>query len=192
MHPTWRMDSAASAPRAPPGPTLEEIYVEHGDFVWRTLARFGVSEPDRPDELHEVFVVAHRRLPEFRGDASITTWLFGIARRVASSYRRRGHRTREVPCERPYDGHVAPDQLEDEVARRQARARLERILQGMTLDQRAVFVMFEIDGLKGQEIADMMGCPVQTIFSRLRRARAAFERDVGQLHAAPERTGVDP
>lgn len=166
---------------------VSTLYRQHGDFVYKTLARFGVPEDDRPDQVHEVFVVVHRQLAGYRRDAAITTWLFAIARRVAAGYKRRAYRVREQPTADPTNGRVSEDSPEDNVERRRAKARMDEILDRMSLDQRAVFVMFEIDGMTGQEIADVMGCPLQTVFSRLRRARDVFERHVGRLRASEER-----
>ncbi len=166
---------------------LTALYKEHGDFVYKTLARFGVPEADLGDQLHEVFVVVQRRLASFRREAKITTWLYAIARRVAAAYRRRAHRIREVPRTEPHAGQVSKDSPEHNTERARARSQLETILNKMSLDQRAVFVMFEIDEMTGQEIATLLDCPLQTVFSRLRRARETFERNVARLRAADER-----
>lgn len=156
--------------------SADELVERHGDFVFRTLGRFGVPEADRADMGQEVFMVALRRGADARKD-KLEPWLFGIARRVASGYRRRAHRRHEqasdqLACE--------PDQApspEEAAARAEAVLRLERILDAMSLDQRAVFVMYEVEGRTGAEIAADMGVPVQTVFSRLRRARAVFEKE---------------
>lgn len=166
---------------------VRQVYDEHADFVWRTLARFGVPERDRADQTQEVFVVVHRQLASFRADAALTTWLYGIARRVAAGYRRRAYHRRETQDDGPAARSVSPDCPEETTERRRAQARMMAILDRMSLDQRAVFVMYEIDGLTGQEIADQLGCPLQTVFSRLRRARSVFEREVSRLRAQDTR-----
>lgn len=166
---------------------VRQVYDQHADFVWRTLARFGVPERDRPDQVQEVFVVVHRQLSSFRREASMTTWLYAITRRVAAGYRRRAYHRREAPEDTPHAKQVSPDCPEEEVERRRARARMLDILDRMNLDQRAVFVMYEIDGLTGQEIADQLSCPLQTVFSRLRRARGVFEREVARARAKDTR-----
>lgn len=163
------------------------LYRAHADFVYRTLARFGVPERDLPDQLHEVFVVVHRRIGDYRGDSAMTTWLFAIARRVAAGYRRRGYQAREEVRERPDSGQSGDDDPETNTERARARAQMDAILGRMTLDQRAVFVMFELDGMTGAEIATLMDCPLQTVFSRLRRARDTFERHVARIRAIEER-----
>src|SRR4051812_34339786 len=69
--------------------TFEEVYAAHVAFVWRVLRALGVAAEQLEDAAQDVFVIVHRRLPEFEGRSAITTWLFAIARRVASRYRRK-------------------------------------------------------------------------------------------------------
>lgn len=166
---------------------VHQVYRQHADFVWRTLARFGVPERDRADQTQEVFVIVHRQLPSFRQDAALTTWLYEIARRVAAGYRRRAYHRRESVQDAPDLGSTSADEPEQAAERRRARERMTAILDRMSLEQRAVFVMYEIDGFTGQEIADQIGCPLQTVFSRLRRGRAVFEREVARLRAQDTR-----
>src|SRR3954452_10421913 len=70
--------------------TFEEVYAQHVGFVWRVLRSLGVPPAQLEDAAQDVFVVVHRRLPEFEGRAAITTWLFAIVRKVAPKYSRRG------------------------------------------------------------------------------------------------------
>ena len=64
--------------------TFEEAYRAHFAFVWRSLRRLGIREEDAADTAQEVFIVVHRKLPEFAGHSKLTTWLYGICFRVAS------------------------------------------------------------------------------------------------------------
>ena len=68
--------------------TFEEAYRAHFAFVWRSLRRLGIREEDAADTAQEVFIVVHRKLPEFAGHSKLTTWLYGICFRVASERRR--------------------------------------------------------------------------------------------------------
>src|SRR5512132_2053673 len=67
-------------------PTFDAIYAAHVGFVWRVLRTLGVTDAQVEDAVQDVFVVVHRRLGEWEGRAAITTWLFAIARRVASAH----------------------------------------------------------------------------------------------------------
>ncbi len=168
-------------------PTLREVYDAHWEFVWRALRAHGVREADLEDQTHEVFLVVQRKLSEFEGRSRITTWLFSIAARVASDWRRRAHVRRERPSEVPADEVPSGDASgEDVVARRQARAALEWILDEMSAEQRVVFSLFELDGLSAEEIAPLVGASPNTVYSRLRLARRHFERSLTRLRARGE------
>src|SRR6478609_4057881 len=91
MRATVNGDGAVERAPAPvPGTrmTFEDIYRAHFAFVWRSLRRLGVREEDANDVAQEVFIVVHRKLPEFAGRSKVTTWLYGVCFRVASERRR--------------------------------------------------------------------------------------------------------
>lgn len=156
---------------------VERVHAAHADFVFRSLSRLGVREPDLLDMLQEVFVIVYRRAGSYDGTSKLTSWLFGICLRVAAGYRRKLHRRREQPLD---DQAVAasPDEQGPEHAAEalRARAELHAILDQMSLDKRAVFVMFEIDAMSCAEIASTLGLPLGTVHSRLHAARGEFER----------------
>jgi RNA polymerase sigma-70 factor (ECF subfamily) len=160
------------------------IHEENADFVWRMLQRMGVRDADVEDQLQEVFVVVHHRLHTFDGSARMTTWLFGICTRVAAAYRRRAYRRREeVVADVPEDGRVDEGDPEHAVIALQARARLLGILDLMDLEKRAIFVMFELDEVPCEEIAEMLGVPVGTVHSRLHAARKDFQAALTRFSA---------
>jgi len=165
-------------------PSVEQLYREHADFVWACLSRFGIRDRDLDDASQEVFVVVHRRLASFRGDAHVRTWLYAISLRVASGARRRGQRRREQQLE---DGFEALDleqpSAEDRLALAERQRALEAVLDELELEQRALLVMFEIDELACEEIASILGVPVGTVYSRLHSARRAFQKAVARFRA---------
>ena len=166
--------------KAPP-PDVSSVFNAHGQFVWLTLQRLGVRKADLDDMLQEVFVVVHRKIHTFDGQSKMTSWLFGICLRVASGYRRKAHIQREE-----LEGELSElqhdvESPEDLAERRAAQIVLNRILDGLSLEQRAVFVMFEIDGLACPEIAALLDVPVGTVYSRLHAARAEFKRAAARL-----------
>lgn len=166
---------------------VAEIYEAHADFVWKTLARMGVAEADRLDLTQEVFVVVQRRLHTLRADVKPTTWLFGICRRIASNERKRAFRSREVGSDAICEFESEAPLADEVVGRRQAQAALQTALQKLDVEQRAVFVMFEVDGLSCREIASSTGLPLGTVFSRLRLARRRVERAISALRAKEAR-----
>lgn len=164
-------------------PSFTALFTEHARRVWRTLRRLGVREADLEDVCQEVFMVVHRKLPEFRGDASITTWIYGICLRAASDHRRRAHVRREaLPGELPDREIDAPQ--EDAAARREALAELDRLLAELDEDKRAVFVLFDLEELPMAEVAHLVGCPPQTAYYRLYAARREIEGKIAARAAA--------
>jgi len=156
----------------------------HADFVWLSLQRLGVREADLEDLLQEVFVVVHRKLDTFDGRSRITTWLFGIAMRVASVHRRRAHVRREQPMEDLLDEALDPgDDPEQLASRKEGHAQLDAILGRMRLEKRAVFVMYEIEELSCEAIAEIVGVPVGTVYSRLHSARKEFQKALDKASA---------
>lgn len=166
------------------GPTFEEVYQEHFRFVWRSLRRLGVPESDASDAAQDVFLVVHRRLSDFEGRSRMTTWLYGICYRVARDRRRLAHVRRRVD-----DEEILEQKADDgadvaaEAERRQGLALLDALLDDLTLEQRAVFTLFELEGLTGEAIAEALEIPVGTVYSRLRLGREQFRKSLSRLHA---------
>jgi RNA polymerase sigma-70 factor (ECF subfamily) len=160
---------------------FEDVYRENVGFVWRSLRRLGVAESDAEDAVQDVFVVVHGKLDSFEGRSRLSTWLYGISMRVAQARRRRAHVRHEVleeTIEAATD--AAPS---DATHEREQMAFLEEALDAMPLEQRAVFTLFELDGMTCQEIADLVDIPVGTVYSRLRLGREAFRRAATRIQA---------
>jgi RNA polymerase sigma-70 factor (ECF subfamily) len=168
---------------------LAELYEANFDRVWRWLEGFGVRHADLEDAAQEVFLVAHRKLAEFDGRAKVTTWLFGIASRVASQFRRRAHVRREAGpdgLDAALDATPAPD---DAAAAAQWGAHVARILDGLDANKRIVFVLYELEELTLREIAELVGAPLQTVNSRLRAAREYFRAEAARLELRAREEG---
>ncbi len=177
----FRLDATKSQDAASGG--VSKIHAEHASFVWLTLQRLGVSDADVEDLLQEVFVVVHRRLSSFDGSAKMTSWLFGICLRVAAAHRRRAYFRRERSvAELPDLSSGAPNPEERAVVK-EAEGRLEAVLDRMDLEERALFVMYEIDELSCETIAEMLGVPIGTVYSRLHAARKAFRAELTRFEA---------
>ncbi|MBI5532843.1 MAG: sigma-70 family RNA polymerase sigma factor [Deltaproteobacteria bacterium] len=184
--------SASAAPLASSERSLNlvQIYEEHCDFVWRSLQRMGVGEENLDDVFQEVFVVVHKRLHTFDGSSRMTTWLYGICLRVASSWRRRAWFRRERPVDETPERASQPGKAGDDwMATQQAQRRVREVLDRMDLDKRAVFLMFEIEELSSEEIASILGVPVGTVYSRLYNARKQFQEILSRLEARAFRGG---
>jgi len=165
-------------------PSFRSIYEAEFDYVWQTLRRLGVRPSDVEDVAHDVFVTVHRKLDDYDAFRPLRPWLFGIAFRVASDYRRTSRFKREVfdsEPERQDTAPIADMQFEAKEAHRLVMAALETI----NLDQRAVFILHELDGQTIPEVASALGEPLNTIYSRLRLARKAFVTAVTRMQQTP-------
>lgn len=160
------------------------VYEEHFDFVWRSLHRLGVREADVPDALQEVYLVVFRRLGEFEGRAKMSTWLFRICMRVARDRQRLAHVRREQLDGEALDEHI--DEQCDAASlaeRKEDLAMLDAALARLDLDQRAVFVLFELEEMSGEQIAETLQIPLGTVYSRLRLGREVFRKTFARLQA---------
>jgi RNA polymerase sigma-70 factor (ECF subfamily) len=169
-------------------PSLEEVYDEWFDFVWRSARRLGVDEDATDDVVQDVFLVVHRQLPSFEGRSSLKTWLFGITRNVVRDHRRARRRRRpaEPLRESWVDGPKGAEPLERAV-RSEAAELLHRLLQSLDDDKREVFVLAELEQMSIPEIGAALSINVNTAYSRLRAARHAFNEAVARHRARDER-----
>ncbi len=168
--------------------TFEQVYDENVDYVWKTVCRLGVRGPAVEDAVQEVFVVVHRKLASFEGRSSMHTWLFQIARRVVHDHRRTVRRKERppLPNEPVQDlGAIAADESTspDATARRAEAARvLYELLDKLDTDKREVFILAEVEELAAPNIAQVLGINVNTVYSRLRLAREAFNLALARHH----------
>jgi RNA polymerase sigma-70 factor (ECF subfamily) len=158
------------------------VYGEHFGFVWRSLRALGVPAAATDDAAQDVFIVVHRRLDDYDARAPMRAWLFGIARNVARRHRERAQRDPGL--------HLVGEgrALDDTMQLREAATLVERFLDSLDDDQRAVFVLAQLEGLTAPEIAEALGVNPNTVYSRLRAARVKFERVVARRAAQERRT----
>jgi len=171
---------------APPALTLNVVYETHFDFVWRSARRLGVASLYVDDVVQEVFLVVHRRLGEFEGRSSLKTWLFGITRRIVRDQRRSARRKPSEPLgtfEPPDLGPAADVRMTQEEETRLLHALLDELDE----DKREVFVLAELEQMSGPEIAEALDVNLNTVYARLRAARAAFEQAATRYQARQRR-----
>ena len=151
----------------------------HLDFVLRSLRRLGVRDADVDDAAQEVFVVAARRLDDVL-EGRERAFLFGTATRVCSTRRRLARRRPEDPSGAGDEHAVAGPDPEELAELRRARALLDEILDGLGTELGPVFVLAELEERSVREIAERFGIPEGTVSSRLRVARAKFQRAIAR------------
>jgi RNA polymerase sigma-70 factor (ECF subfamily) len=162
-----------------PRPTFARLYEAQFSFAWRSARRLGTPDASIDDVVQEIFLVAHRQLPQFEGRSSIKTWVFGIVLNVVRAHRR-ALRAKHPHALRP-DAAADPERLPDttagpyELATQAEAARLvERLLDALDDDKREVFVLAELEQMSAPAIARAVAIPLNTVYSRLRLARQEF------------------
>ena len=143
-------------------------------LVWRSLRRFGVPEADVDDAAQHAFMTLSARLTEVTPGAE-RSFLLGTCQRLAANHRRKLARSREVADEEPDRRLGRGLDPEQAMVEKQRRHKLDEGLAELPLEQRAVFVLFELEGFGLREIAESLDIPLGTVTSRLRRAREKFE-----------------
>jgi RNA polymerase sigma-70 factor (ECF subfamily) len=168
---------------SPPSLTSRQVFDEHARYVYRVLRYFGVRSADLPDVCQDVFITVHRKIDTFEGRSSVRTWLYKISQRAASDYRRRASVRHEIVADT-----ASPElgQTDTTVGSRlEARSTLAFVLDQLDEDKRDVFVLYEIEGLTMREVSEVVGCPLQTAYSRLHAAR-----EIVAAAVEPERKDV--
>lgn len=154
-------------------PNIRALYETHAAFACRSLRRLGVAESDLDDALQEVFLVVYQRLSTYQECGKARSWLYSICTRTAYAQRRRSQRRRELLSSEPDAGAMPPPQLA-RVEQREALLLGQRLLARLSPEQREVFVLFEIEEMPMTEVAEALGCPLQTAYSRLHKARSVL------------------
>jgi RNA polymerase sigma-70 factor (ECF subfamily) len=161
-----RLLSSRSDPAAFPA-----LFRAHAPFVWRVLRRYGVASADLEDACQEVFMVVHRRLPEFEGRSSLRTWIYEIARRSALSQRRSHDRQPLLAGDLLTLPDLANAGPEQRLERERALHWLESALAQLPEDKREAFVLYELEEMTLAEVSAAQGCAINTVHYRVTSAR---------------------
>ncbi len=166
----------------PEAPTVEGIYRAHLGDVTRWAARLGGPRVELEDAVQEVFTLVQRELPHYRGEARITTWLYRITENVVRHQRRRNRWRRWLGGGTP-DRELASEERSpaENVEQRQSRELVYLALDRMNERYRTAIILFEIEDLPGEEVAERMGMKLSNLWVLLHRARADLVRRVGEV-----------
>lgn len=182
-------------PASPPGPRsvtrvrldFDQIYEEWFQEVARWVRALGGPAADRDDLIQDIFVVVHRRLPDFDGE-NLPGWLYQIARHRVRDFRRLGWVRRLVYGRAELPELVHPSQSPEEALALQRKQQLlQALLDRLNDGERAALVLFEVEGLSGDQIADLEGIPLNTVWARIHSARKKLRKHLERLERAEER-----
>ncbi len=179
-------ESEPAPPAAASELTLERVHSEHFTFIWRSLRGLGVPSHALDDAAQQVLVIVHRRLPEFAGRSTLRTWLFSIAYRVALNHRRAAKRRgASVPLAEDLEQALPGPDTRAEA--REALLFVERFLDGLPTEKRALFVLALLEELPAAEVAATFGIPLNTVYSRIRLLREEFRKALVRHYAEATR-----
>ena len=159
---------------------FQAIFNDHGAYVWHSLRRLGIARADLEDLTHDVFILVYRQLHQYDPDRPIRPWLFAFAFRKASEYRRKSYVRLELINGGGDMVDPRPTAL-DRVLYQESLELGHSALAELDIAQRAVFVLHELDEVPIPEVAVALGIALNTAYSRLRLARAAFDKAVRRL-----------
>ena len=171
---------SASSPRPTVPPDFQQVYTEFHERIRRYLIRLlGSAEAD--DAAQEVFANVSHALPQFRGDSSLSTWIYRIATNTAydrlrsPSFRRAG----EVPLEGAAPVQDPSSHIDERLVRTEMNECIDEYIARLPASYRSVVILSEHEGLTNQEIADALGITLDAVKIRLHRARARLRQELG-------------
>jgi RNA polymerase sigma-70 factor (ECF subfamily) len=154
---------------------LDALIAEHFDFIWRQLRHQGLAPTDADDAAQQVFMIAMQKFDDIT-PGSERSFLYGTAVRVSAN-RRRDVKRKPIADEHTLESLASPALTpESETELRRAWALLDELLASLPAELARVLALAEIEDLKVSDIAALERIPEGTAASRLRRARAEFDR----------------
>jgi RNA polymerase sigma-70 factor, ECF subfamily len=162
-------------PDARPELDIDTLYAEHAGFIGRVLVRLVGDGAHVDDLLQETFIVAHRKRATFDGRSAVRTWLYAIAARLAMRHRRGAARWLRALAGLTDEPERVSANPADELERARAAAAVRAVLDELPFKQREVVVLYELEGMDGADIAELVGVPVNTVWTRLHHGRKRFE-----------------
>jgi RNA polymerase sigma-70 factor (ECF subfamily) len=155
-------------------------------LAYRTIGR----EEEARDVCQETFLRAYRALPAFRGQAKFSSWLYRIALNLCRDWQRRERRAPVVQAPEGVDlrdlaaAAEPSESIEDLVARQDLSRAVERLMARLPEEQRTAVILKEYHGLTFQEIADLVGCPLSTVKTRVYQGLSVLRRGLDRQSAA--------
>jgi len=173
---------------------FEALVTPAEPMLWRLCWHYTHSEQDAADCLQETMIRAWRALPSFRGDASLSSWLYRICVNICNDHARRAKRTAAVSLdvmrESGFDPADPGDDAAEALLKKEKREQILQAMNSLPDPMREVLVLGAIEGKSYEEIAELTGAPIGSVKSRFNRAREKMCRLIGNMNAAPSSEAV--
>lgn len=166
---------------------VRRLYVAHAAELRLGAVRLAGRELDPDDLLQEVFIVALRKPNEVLSADSPKAWLYGVAVKVAAS-RRRTVKLRRLFGLDDVAEVASAESPSRTLEQKDASRHVERVLSKLSDKKREVLVLYELQGLPGEEIAAALRIPLKTVWTRLFHARKDFAAELARLEIIEQRT----
>jgi RNA polymerase sigma-70 factor, ECF subfamily len=177
------------------GTAFAELVQRHQRQLYRLALRMTGSEADAQEVLQEAFLNAYQKLPNFRGEAQFSSWLYRIAANSALMRLRRKRRAPDALTDQPLElqgpkfsaeGFLEPQndwsqRADSQMMDKQLGSAIDQAVAGLPDDYRTVFLLKDVDGLSNEEIASALDLTVPAVKSRLHRARLALREKLGEF-----------
>ena len=153
--------------------SFDRLYHEQKEKVWALTSRYAGSHLDREDLFQDVFIAIHRALPKYRGEASVSTWVYRITANISINYlnrKKRYEKLKEIWGRLGVGEHAAPNEPEDDG--------LCKLLDKLNPRQRTIMLLADVEEKSLQEISQWLNIPEGTVKSNLHRAREIIRKEL--------------
>lgn len=179
---SWGAEGVAAV-----GLDVAEAYRSHGAFIANVIQGLTGRGPHVEELLHEVFIVAHKKRDRYDGRAAVRTWLYGIARHLSLRHNRGKRRFFGLLDQARLEPEPTPPSPETQLAEAERVVFFHQALATLPIELREVFVLYELEEQGGAAIAELLGLPVGTVWTRLRTARQRFTQVVERRRRGEDR-----
>jgi len=193
---TWTDEELVARSRTGDMDSFNQLILRWERPIYALAYRVIGQEEDARDVAQETFLRAFRALPGFKGQAKFSSWIYRIALNLCRDWIRRKRRTPVSPLPDDVDiSELAAEQgpsesVEDLVARRELSAVVEEAMTLLPEEQRTAVILKEYHGMTFQEIADLQGCPLSTVKTRLYQGLSVLRKHLKDRIPSPMEQAV--
>ena len=175
---------------------FEMLVTSHEQMLWRVCWHYTHHQEDAADCLQETMLKAWRGIKAYRGECSLSTWLYRIASTVCLDFLRKQKRLPETESAdelaedegfTPVDDSPTPDEA---VIRQESADNIRAAIDALPADMRTVIILYALQGMQYEEIAEVTRTSVGTVKSRISRARQKIAKYLADGNNSPSPTSI--